>query len=83
MTTELDFVCGFVEKLSLRIGAGVGDVAGVGVVELHFTSQFGASRCNVGAELPICITSDVGDAFFTNVTVPLVDGFDVAIRFVL
>lgn len=84
VTTELDFLCGVVEKLSLRAGViGVGDVAGVEVVELLGTPWFGAvNKCNVGAELPICMTSDGDVAFFTNVTVapPLLNGFVATIR---
>lgn len=59
VTTVFDFVGGFNEKLSFRIGTGVGDVAGVGVVELlnwwWFCCWPGAvNRCSDGAELPIC-----------------------------
>lgn len=83
VTTELDFVWGVVEKLSFRIGIGVGDVAGVVVAELLWMPLFGAeSKCNEGAELPICITFEVDDEFFKKVTVP-VDGLHVAIRIVL
>lgn len=84
MTTEPDLICGDVEKLSFRADAGVGDVTGVGVVELLCIPRpVAANRCSVGAELPICTTSDVDDGFFTNVTVPaamllLVDGFTPA-----
>lgn len=57
VTTVFDFVCGgVIEKLSFRMGAGVGDVAGVGVVELHIGWWWlgAANKCSVGAELPIC-----------------------------
>lgn len=55
VTTVCVFICGFVEKLSFRMGTGVGDVAGVGVVELLNGWWVGAvNKCNDGAELPIC-----------------------------
>lgn len=63
VTIVFDLVCGVVEKLSFRIGIGVGDVAGVGVVELlNGWWWLGAvSKCNDGAELPICNAApDVG-----------------------
>lgn len=79
MTTVLDFRCGVIVKLSLRaVAAGVGDVAGVEVVELLNTPRFGAvNKCNAGAELPICMAPDGDVALFTNVTVvpPLLNGF--------
>lgn len=80
-------MCGGVEKLSFRVDAGVGDVAGVGVVEVLSMPRFGAaSKCRLGAELPICMPSDADDGLFTNVTEPamlpallvLVDGLTPA-----
>lgn len=81
VTTELDFR-GVIVKLNLCADeSGVGEVAGVVVVELLNTPRFGVvSKCNAGAELPICITSDGDLALLTNVTVvpPLLNGFVVA-----